>query len=164
MASKACASSVTVAPRALPLPDDGSVTGFEFDQVYAFARLTPGTNLLAIYTILGERLAGWRGAAGALLVGAAVPASIALAATALYVRYADHLFAARAMQGARAGALAVLLWAVVRLLRPQLQHQRTRGVILALVVLGLSLTARAPSFAILFIAACVGAVFSRREL
>ena len=45
---------------------DQSLTSSEFDEAYAIARLTPGTNLLAMYTLLGERLAGWRGATTAL--------------------------------------------------------------------------------------------------
>ena len=52
--------------------------GIAFDEAYAVARVTPGTNLLAMYTLLGERFAGWPGALLALSVGALVPAIMAV--------------------------------------------------------------------------------------
>ena len=48
------------------LVDKGRLSASAFDEAYAVARVTPGTNLLAMYTLLGERFAGWRGA----LIGA----------------------------------------------------------------------------------------------
>lgn len=108
------------------LVDRGQLTASEFDEAYAIARVTPGTNLLAMYTLLGKRLAGWRGAASALAVGTVIPAATAGLFAATYIRFSDIPLAARAMQGARAGALAVLLWAAVRLLRPQITLHRTR--------------------------------------
>lgn len=141
----------------------GWLTSSDFDEAYAVARLTPGTNLLAMYTLLGQRLAGWRGAATALSAGTIVPAAIAGVVAAAYVRYADFQVAARAMQGARAGALAVLLWGAVRLLRPQFKEHRTRAVILATVALITTLTLPLPQIALLIVAGGVGAVFLRRE-
>jgi|KBSMisStandDraft_5_1062788.scaffolds.fasta_scaffold661399_3 chromate transport protein ChrA len=35
------------------LVEGNAVTGPEFDEAYAIARLTPGTNLLAVYVLLG---------------------------------------------------------------------------------------------------------------
>src|SRR5687767_16038975 len=61
------------------------LTESEFDEAYAIARLTPGTNLLAMYTLLGRRLAGWRGAAVALSAGTVIPAAIAGICAAMYV-------------------------------------------------------------------------------
>ena len=86
------------------LVDQGRLSASAFDEAYAVARLTPGTNLLAMYTLLGERFAGWRGAFTALTVGALVPALIAVALGAVYVVYAGHSLAQEVMQGARAGA------------------------------------------------------------
>ena len=34
----------------------------EFNECFAVARLTPGTTLLALQTLVGYRIAGWRGA------------------------------------------------------------------------------------------------------
>ena len=89
------------------LVDNGRLPAPAFDEAYAVARVTPGTNLLAMYTLLGERFAGWRGALVALTVGALIPAVIAVVLGAAYVGYARHPLAQEVMQGARAGALAV---------------------------------------------------------
>lgn len=142
----------------------GKLTDSEFDEAYAIARLTPGTNLLAMYTLLGERLAGWGGAARALAAGTVIPALIAGAFAALYVTFSNVPLAAKAMQGARAGALAVLLWAVVRLLRPQITQHRTRAITVAGVVLVAALTLPVPQILLLVVAGAVGAVVLRREL
>ena len=135
----------------------------EFDEAYAIARLTPGTNLLAMYTLLGKRLAGWPGAAIALTSGALIPAAIAGVIAAVYVAYAGDPSAAKAMQGARAGALAVLLWAAMRLLRPQLVEQRTRGIALAIGSLGVMLLVPLPQIVLLLVAGGLGATLLRRE-
>ena len=39
------------------LVDTGRLSASAFDEAYAVARVTPGTNLLAMYTLLGERFA-----------------------------------------------------------------------------------------------------------
>ena len=145
------------------LVDQGRLSASAFDEAYAVARLTPGTNLLAMYTLLGERFAGWRGALAALTVGALVPAIIAVGLGAAYVVYADYPIAQEAMQGARAGALAVFAWAIVRLARPQLQQHRRRGVALAVTTLVMTLLLPIPQFVILLIAGCLGAAFLRAD-
>ena len=146
------------------LLERGALTSSDFDEAYALARLTPGTNLLAMYVLLGKRLGGgWRGAAAALAAGAVIPAAIAGMVAAGYVQYAGHPLAARAMQGARAGALAVILWAVVKLLRPQLLLHGVRAVVVAATTLAVTLTLPIPQVALLIVAGVVGAVL-RREL
>ena len=143
--------------------DQGRLSASAFDEAYAVARLTPGTNLLAMYTLLGERFAGWRGAFTALMVGTFVPALIVVALGAVFVVYAGYPLAQKVMQGARAGAIAVFAWAVVRLLRPQLQQHRGRGIAVAAITLLLMLLLPIPQFAILLIAGGVGAAFLRAE-
>lgn len=105
----------------------GHIDGRTFDEAFALARLTPGTNLLAMYALLGERLAGWRGAVSAVAMGTVIPGVVVVSLAALYARYADRPVAAGFMGGARAGALAVFVWAAVRLLWPQLMRQGGRG-------------------------------------
>jgi len=141
------------------LVDAGRLPSAAFDEAYAVARVTPGTNLLAMYTLLGERFAGWRGALLALGVGALLPAAIAVTLGAVYVNYSSDPLVREAMQGARAGALAVFVWAVVRLLRPQIQKHGSRGVALALATLGMTLAFPVPTFAILLVAGGLGAMF-----
>ena len=112
-----------------------------------------------MYTLLGERFAGWPGALIALSIGTLVPAVIAVTLAVAYVTYSDYPLARDAMQGARAGALAVFSWAVVSLLRPQIQEHRGRGVALALVTLTMTLVLPLPPFVILLIAGGLGAAF-----
>jgi chromate transporter len=145
------------------LVDNGPLPSHSFDEAYAVARLTPGTNLLAMYTLLGERFAGWPGALSALAIGTFVPATIAVALAVAYVAYVGHPLANQAMQGARAGALAVFLWAIVRLIRPQLEQHRRRGVLLAIATLAMTLALPIPQFVVLMIAGAVGAAFLRGE-
>lgn len=109
------------------LVETGQLHPDHFDEAYAVARVTPGTNLLAMYVLLGERFAGWRGALVALAIGACVPALIAVSLGVAYVAFSDQLLTQLLMQGARAGALAVFAWAVIRLARPQVRAHRWRG-------------------------------------
>ena len=143
------------------LVDKGRLSASAFDEAYAVARVTPGTNLLAMYTLLGERFAGWKGALTALAVGALVPALIAVALGTAYVA-TGHPLAQEAMQGARAGALAVFVWAIVRLVRPQFEQHRRRGVALAVATMAMTLLP-VPQFAILLVAGGLGAAFLRTE-
>jgi chromate transporter len=145
------------------LVDGGTLTSAEFDEAYAIARITPGTNLLAMYTLLGQRLAGWRGALTALSTGALIPAAIAGVVAAVYVNYSGQPIAARAMQGSRAGALAVFAWAGVRLLRPQIEKHRTRGVILAIAALVVALSWTVSPIALLLAGGLAGATLLRQS-
>jgi len=143
------------------LVEEGRLPGAAFDEAYAVARITPGTNLLAMYTVLGERFAGWPGAVGALTVGTLVPAAITLALGIVYAAAAHHPLAASAMQGAHAGALAVFVWSIVRLIRPQLREHGVRAIVAALVTLTIALLFSIPQFALLLLAAGVGAASLR---
>ena len=145
------------------LVDTGRLPASAFDEAYAVARVTPGTNLLAMYTLLGDRFAGWRGALVALTVGALIPALIAVALGAAYVGYAGQPLAREAMQGARAGALAVFAWAIVRLARPQFEQHRRGGVALAVGTLLMTLVLPVPQFVILLVAGGLGAAFLRTD-
>jgi chromate transporter len=104
----------------------------DFDGAYAVARSTPGTNLLALYALLGHRLGGWSLALSAAAVGVLVPGTVAVLVAAYYVESTSSFFPL-VMRGARAGGLAVFLGAVVRLSRPQLTEHRRLGLAFALV-------------------------------
>ena len=88
---------------------------------------------------------------------------IAVTLGAAYVNYSDYPLVRDVMQGARAGALAVFVWAVVRLLRPQIQQHRSRGVAMALATLTMTLLLPAPAFVILLVAGALGAAFMQVE-
>jgi chromate transporter len=104
----------------------------DFDGAYAVARLTPGTNLLALYALLGHRLGGWGLALSAVAIGVVIPSAVAVLVAAFYVESTSP-FLSLVMRGARAGGLAVFLGAVVRLSRPQLTEHRRLGLAFALV-------------------------------
>lgn len=144
------------------LVDTGAIKSATFDEAYAIARLTPGTNLLAMFALLGAHFRGWRGSLLAIAIGTLVPGTIVTVAAAIFVSYSTNPIAARSMQGARAGAFAVLMWAGVRLLLPQLERRRSRGIALAMVVLFASVFTHTPPIALLLAAAVAGA-FALKE-
>lgn len=140
------------------LVDTGALKSSTFDEAYAIARLTPGTNLLAMFALLGAHFKGWRGSLLAVAIGTVAPGAIVTVAAAIYVNYSADPIAARSMEGARAGAFAVLMWAGLRLLLPQLERQRSRGVGMAIVVLFASVFTQIPPVALLLGAAVFGAI------
>ena len=144
------------------LVESGQITTDAFDEAFAVARVTPGTNLLAMYVLLGERFRGWAGALAALLVGTLVPATIALTLSAAYLALGHHPLTQLVMRGARAGALAVFAWAIVRLARPQLRARPWRSgaiVLITMVLLQLSI----PQFVVLLSAGAIGAMALRGD-
>ena len=143
------------------LVDGGLIEEGEFNQAFAVARLTPGTILLAFYAGLGFRLGAWRGAVLALGVGSVLPSLIATSIAAAYIRFSGNPLVALGMQGARAGALAVLLWAAFHLGRPLFRQHRARSAAFAIVVLALTLTLHVPPFLTLLAAGAAGAVVFR---
>lgn len=52
------AAAATVSLREELVRDHG-LTPEDVDAAYAVSRVTPGTNLLALYALLGHRLGGW---------------------------------------------------------------------------------------------------------
>ena len=132
----------------------------DIDAAYAVSRVTPGTNLLALYAQLGHRLGGWPLAVQAVAVGALLPASFAVVIAALYVYSISSLVAAL-MTGARAGGVAVFLGAAVRLLKPQLVGHPWIAVGLALLVLFVSWMFPISLFVVLVVAGCAGAMWLR---
>ena len=145
------------------LVGEGSVSDAAFDEAYAVSRLTPGTNLLALNVVLGRYLAGWWGGIGALALATTIPSIIACVAASIYLRYSTLPLAAAAMQGARAGALAVFAWAAVRLLRPQLARFAVRGACVAVGAAVFSVAVPVPQILLLLGGGLVGALLLRGE-
>lgn len=145
------------------LIDSHKLSSEDFNRCYAIARLTPGTNLLALYAAIGDRLTSWYGGIACVVVGSAVPAAIAIVLAAIYVESASHPLVATFMSGARVGALAVFFWAVVRLLRPvaQMHPARASGIAVG-TILATSMGVLSP-FSALLIAGAIGAVILRTQ-
>ena len=153
------AAAATASLREELVRDHGLTPG-DVDAAYAVSRVTPGTNLLALYALLGHRLGGWRLALQAIAVGSLVPASVAVLVAFLYSQSTSPVVA-DVMAWARAGGVAVFLGAAVRLLRPQLTTHPRIGSAFALAAslgawfLPLNL------FAVLLIAGTAGATWLR---
>jgi len=144
------------------LVESHCVEPHEIDSAYAVSRVTPGTNLLALYALLGHRLGGWKLSVQAVAVGAVVPASVAVLIAFLYTQSRSPVVAAM-MAGARAGGVAVFLGAAVRLLRPQLSHRPLVVMALAAGTFLVGWMTPISPFAVLLIAGVIGAVVLRTE-
>ncbi len=142
------------------LVDDHGVAATEIDRAYAVSRLTPGTNLLALYAVLGHRLGGWPLAAQAVLVGVLVPALLALLVASAYLHIQSPIVE-WIMRGARAGGVAVFLGAAARLLRPQLKAHGIRCAALAAATALVAWFAPVSAFIVLLAAGVAGGVVLR---
>lgn len=139
------------------LVDRGLVSDHDFNRCFAVARLTPGTNLQAFYAALGYRIASWWGAAAAVLVGTVVPATItAVVVAMIYALHNGNPLVSRFMAGAKAGALAVLVWGVVRLVWTLVSSYRIRAIAIAAGALALAWSGALSPFLILLLAGVVG--------
>jgi chromate transporter len=136
---------------------NGSLDVAHFDAAYAIARLTPETNLLALYALLGHRLGGWRLALPAVAIGIVLPSTVAVLIAILYSQHAPPVLAL-VMRGARAGGLAVFLGAVVRLIRPQLTEHRRLGIAFAVVAFAVVWFLPVNQLFVLLVAGGLGAV------
>lgn len=139
---------------------DGVVTTSEFDTAFAGARLTPGTNLIALFAALGYRIAGVRGAVGAVTAGMLPAASISVLVCAAYLQIGGSPATTRAIGGASAGALAVLVWAALKFLWPILRGHAVATPALVAGTIALQLLGVPAGVAIL-VAAASGAVLLR---
>jgi chromate transport protein ChrA len=139
---------------------DHQVMPEEVDRAYAVSRVTPGTNLLALYAVLGHRLGGWPLAALAVMVGAVVPAVLAVLIAAAYTHWESPVIGF-VMRGARAGGVAVFIGAAVRLIRPQLVSHRMRGALLAAMIVLVAWLTPVGVFAVLMVAGAYGALVLR---
>ena len=138
------------------------LTPGDVDAAYAVSRVTPGTNLLALYALLGHRLGGWKLALQAIAVGSLVPASIAVLIAFLYSRSTSPILL-DVMAWARAGGVAVFLGAAIRLLRPQLNTHPRIGSTFAIVALLSGWFLPLNLFAVLVIAGTAGAIWLRPQ-
>lgn len=139
---------------------DHQLSAHDIDAAYAVSRVTPGTNLLALYAQLGHRLGGWRLAVQAVAVGALVPASIAVLIAAAYTHSTSPMLTAF-MAGARAGGVAVFLGAAVRLLKPQIVAQPRVGMVFAMLTFLVAWTFPVSLFVVLLVSGGCGAMWLR---
>lgn len=139
---------------------DRRLEAHEIDTAYAVSRITPGTNLLALYAQLGHRIGGWPLAFQAVAVGAFVPAVLAVIIAALYWHSSGASVEAL-MKGARAGGVAVFVGAAVRIMRPQMVARPRIATGLALAAVAASLFVPISAFLVLVFAGLAGALLLR---
>ena len=110
-----------------------------FGLVYALARVTPGTNMLAFCAGSAWELAGWRGAVAAV-AGITVPSTVVVVLlTAGYEGFRENAHAMAAIGGALAAAVGMMAAGAWQLLRPYWKAGgRARAVVLAGGALALS--------------------------
>ena len=131
-----------------------------FDTVFAAARLTPGTNLIALFAGLGHRVGGLGGAIAAVIVGLAPAAAISMLALWLYLAFGQLPQAASAIGAASASALAVLVWAGFRFLRDPLRTRPSATITLVAATLILQ-ALNVPPAVVLLASAVIGSVVFR---
>ena len=98
----------------------GWVSEADFRLGYAASRLTPGTNLLALCTVLGWGLGGWRSAVIALFAASIPSAILVVVVAAGYAEVMGSPGVRAAVQGAVAVSVALILSSAWALIRPQL--------------------------------------------
>jgi chromate transporter len=136
-----------------------------FTLINALARLTPGTNVLAVCTGLGWQLKGWRGAAIALLA-ASIPCSvIVLLVSYSFDQISHNRIAQLSIRGALAaavGIIAVNCWTVSK---PYLESpQWLRATLISLTAFALAVLFGISPIRILLTAAAVGFFMPVRSL
>jgi len=97
----------------------------KYALVYALARITPGTNMLAFGAGAGWLLRGWAGAVCAVLA-MSIPAAILVVLLTLgYEAWRSNRLAMAAIAGTLAAATGMMATSAWQLLRPYLTRRRT---------------------------------------
>jgi chromate transporter len=129
----------------------------QFSLCYALARVTPGTNLYALFSAAAWFLRGWPGAIIAL-VASSVPASIVvILLTLLYELMHGHPWGDAAISGAVAAVVGTIVAGAWLLVRPVvLSRNWFRTLVLMGGAMALSLGFGITPIPIVFLAAVIG--------
>lgn len=91
------------------------LTPQQFMQDWAVAQVMPGANVVNLSLMIGERYFGWRGALAAVAGMLLLPMLLALLASSLYLRWADHPAVSGALHGMGAVAAGLVLGSGLKL-------------------------------------------------
>ena len=131
-----------------------------YGLVYALARVTPGTNVLAFSAGTAWQLLGWRGAVAAVLAVTLPSAVLAVLLTAGYDALRHYPRAMAAIGGTLAAAVGMMVTGAWQLLSADLAsrdvHRALRAVVLAGGALLLSFALHFSPVAVLALAAAAG--------
>ena len=129
-----------------------------YGLVYALARITPGTNLLAFCAGVAWELAGWTAAILGVAAVTLPAAAVIMALTGAYDALRANGAAMAAIGGTLAAAVGMMGTGAWQLLRPQLRAGRwIRAITLASAAFALSFGLDLSPIQILALAALVGA-------
>jgi len=136
----------------------------QYALIYALARITPGTNLVAFSAAAAWQILGWL-AAMLAVVAMTVPPSVAVVLlTSGYQAFNSNPLAMAAIGGTLAAASGMMATAAWQLLRPEVRvGRRLRAAVIFLASLGASLGFSMSPIAVLGIAAVVGMVWRAPE-
>ena len=139
------------------LAQEHLVTTEQFDRSFAASRLTPGTNLIALFAALGGIVGGPLGAITTVVVGLLPAVIISIFVCAIYLQAGDSETLSRAVRSATAAAWAVLVWSAGRFLAAPARTHLTATAALALTVIALALVG-VPIVLLLVLSAGAGAI------
>jgi len=136
------------------------LTREQYGLVYALARATPGTNILAFCVGTGWIALGALGAVLAVMGGSVLPAAMVTLLTAGYVMWRQNLWAMAAIAGMLAAATGLMGVAAYGLLKPHFRRERwLRATVIFGAALLLSLRFGLTPIQILGLAAVAGALW-----
>jgi chromate transporter len=136
------------------------ITSEQYGLVYALARLTPGTNLLAFGAGVAWMVSGWTGAALAVL-GMSAPAALCVVMlTNGYQAWRNNAVAMSAIAGVLAASVGLMGASAWQLVGPQFSlrnwPRNIRAVVLAGGALALASQFRIPPIEVLLLAGLAG--------
>jgi chromate transporter len=100
------------------------ITSEKYALVFALARITPGTNLLAFCVGVSWQLLGWVGALASVLAMTVPAAILVVVLSGSYVAFASNHTAMATMGGVLAAAVGMMPAAAWQLARPYMKGAR----------------------------------------
>jgi chromate transporter len=136
------------------------LTPEQYATVYALARITPGTNMLAFCAGTAWELLGWRGAIAGVLAASVPTGIIVMLLTGSYESVRSNAHAMAAIAGTLAAAVGIMGTAGWQLLQPYLDRKRwPHVVVLAGGAVLLSLKFDVAPIVVLGLAAALGCIW-----
>jgi chromate transporter len=138
----------------------GWITAEQYGLVYALARLTPGTNLLAFGAGVAWQISGWSGAVLAVLAMSVPAAACTVLLTIGYDTWKQNAIAMSAIAGVLAASVGLMASSAWQLIGPHLTarnwRRALRAFVIATVALLLALKFQMPPIQVLLLAALAG--------
>ncbi len=142
----------------------GWLTPEKYGLIYALARVTPGTNMLAFCAGAAWELMGWSAAVLAVVATTLPSAALIVALTEGYEKFKANGWAMAAIGGMLAAGVGMMAAGAFQLVRPHLRTGRwVRALVMVAGSLSLSLGLGLGPVQVLALAAAAGAVWRAPE-